>query len=228
MKAILWKDWTLLRTSRLYMAFAVGMWLFIPIMVAVLAVSSPQDAATASGAWSFGESLAGWYGYIASILALGTLFSNSTTMDLNAAPQSDGTLESWRSSGRPMLWYCVAKSLLPVIIAEFMTLTNVGYLIWAGLDASTNVMQVIYVVATPALLAFAAEQLYLALHAGSMGSLSLATILASVPMLILTVLTFLVSRFWSLTALLAFALAVMGATVISCNRRYPTVLRPIG
>ncbi|MBW3090719.1 hypothetical protein [Bifidobacterium miconisargentati] len=228
MRAILWKDWTLLRKSRLYMAFAVGMWLFVPIVVAVLAVGSPQDAATADGAWSFGEALAGWYGYVASILAFGTLFSNSATMDFSAVPRSDGTLENWRGSGRPMLPYCVAKSLLPVIIAEFMTLTNVGYLVWAGLDASTNVMQVTYVVASPALLAFAAEQLYLALHAGSMGSLSLATILTSAPMLVFTVLTFTVSRLWSLVVLLVFGLAVMGATVVSCRRRYPTVLRAIG
>ena len=226
MKAMLWRDWTLLRKSPLYMAFAVIMWLFIPIMLAVLlSGSSPQQLATIN-IWGMAQVLAAWYGYTASMLAFGTLYSNSSS-DLSEVPQTDGTMENWRGSGRSMLGYCLAKSLLPVLLAEFMLLTTVGYLAWAGLDGSASVMWVVYVVLAPALLAFAAEQMLLATHASSMGSLSVATLIASIPMLLLTVLAFMLPLLWALMALLAFGLGAMGLTVVSCRRRYPTVLRPL-
>ncbi|KFI86355.1 hypothetical protein BREU_1533 [Bifidobacterium reuteri DSM 23975] len=227
MRAMLWHDWTLLRKSPLYLAFAVGMWLFIPIMLAVLlSGSSPQQLATIN-VWGMAQGLAAWYGYTASMLAFGTLYSNSSSMDLSVVPQTDGTLENWRGSGRSMLGYCLAKSLLPVLLAEFMILTTVGYLAWAGLDASATVMRVIYVVLAPAALAFATEQMFLATHTGSMGSLSAATLIASLPMLLLTVLAFTLTLPWVLAVMVVFGLAAMGATVVSCNRRYPRVLGSI-
>ena len=227
MKAMLWHDWTLLRKSPLYLAFAVGMWLFIPIMLAVLlGGSSPQQLATIN-VWGMAQGLAAWYGYTASMVAFGTLYSNSSSMDLSEVPRTDGTMENWRGSGRSMLGYCLAKSLLPALLAEFMLLTTVGYLAWSGLDASATVMRVVYVVLAPAVLAFAAEQMLLATHAGSMGSLSAATLIASLPMLLFTVLAFTLTLPWVLTSLLAFGLGAMGLTIASCHRRYPTVLRPV-
>lgn len=227
MKAMLWHDWTLLRKSPLYLAFAVGMWLFIPIMLAILlGGSSPQQLATIN-VWGMAQGLAAWYGYTASMLAFGTLYSNSSSMDLSEVPRTDGTMENWRGSGRSMMGYCLAKSLLPVLLAEFMLLTNVGYLAWSGLDASATVMRVVYVVLAPAVLAFAAEQMLLATHAGSMSSLSVATLIASLPMLLLTVLSFMVSLPWVLAVMVVFGLVAMGATVVSCNHRYPRVLGPI-
>lgn len=224
MKAMLWHDWTLLRKSPLYLAFAVGMWLFIPIMLAVLlSGSSPQQLATIN-VWGMAQVLAAWYGYTASMVAFGTLYSNSSSMDLSEVPQTDGTLENWRGSGRSMLGYCLAKSLLPVLLAEFMILTTVGYLTWAGLDASATVMQIVYVILTPALLAFTAEQMFLATHASSMGSLSATTLIVSLPALLFTVLAFMLTLPWALAMMVCFGLIAMGATVVSCDRRYPRVL----
>lgn len=227
MRAMLWRDWLLLRRNPLYLALTVGWWLFTPIATGVLAAGSTPQETAAVNAWDLTWTLAPWHGWAATILTCCTLVANATTMDFNAAPQSDGTVENWRGSGRPMIVYCVAKSLLPVLLAEFISLSNLGYLLWAGLGASTTIAQAVCVVVAPAAVAFAAEQLFLASHAASMGSLTVLSLLASVPAVALMVMSLAVPATWALVALIAFGVGAAVAVVLSAHRRCPDVLRPI-
>lgn len=227
MRAMLWRDWLLLRRNPLYLALTVGWWLFTPIMIGVLAAGSTPQETAAVNAWDLALTLAPWHGWAAMALTFCTLVANATSMDFNAAPQSDGTVENWHGSGRTALAYCVAKSLLPVLLAEFISLSNLGYLLWAGLGTSTTIAQAVCVVMAPAAVAFAAEQLFLASHAASMGSLTVLELLSSVPAVALMMLSLAVPATWALVALIAFGAGVAVAVVLSAHRRYPAVLRPI-
>ncbi|MBT1165021.1 hypothetical protein [Bifidobacterium felsineum] len=228
MKAMFWKDWTLLRKNPLYEAFGIGLWLFIPVTLAVLSMSAPADPATIDGL-SAAQTLAPWYGFLGSELAICTLMANPNEMDLSAAVENDGTMETWRASGRPMLQYCVAKSLLPMLIAEVMSLSIFGYLAWGGLVHWNNnaIPKIVCIVLTPAVIAFAGEQILLASHAASVGSFSVISLVSSVPMLVFMIVTLMTSATWALIMLVAFGILAASLTIVSTHRRYPMTLRPI-
>ncbi|MBT1175436.1 hypothetical protein JS530_08000 [Bifidobacterium sp. LC6] len=228
MKAMLWKDWILLRRNPLYLAFGIGLWLFIPVMLAMLSVSAPADPTTIDGL-SMVQTFAPWYGFLGSELALCTLMANPNTMDMSASVEVDGTLESWRASGRSMLQYCIAKSLLPMLIAEIMSLTILGYLAWGGLVhwSSTAIPEMVCIVLTPAVIAFAGEQILLASHAASVGSFSVISLVSSAPMLVFMIVMLMMSTVWALIVLVAFGILAVSLTIVSTHRRYPTTLRPI-
>ncbi|PLS24523.1 hypothetical protein BLI708_10210 [Bifidobacterium imperatoris] len=228
MHAMLWKDWTLLRKNPLYLALGIGLWLFIPVMLAVLSVSDPTDPATIDGL-SAAQVLAPWYGFLGIELAICTLMANPNTMDVSASVEGDGTAESWRASGRSMLQYCIAKSLLPMLIAEVMSLSIFGYLAWGGLVQWNNnaIPEIVCIVLTPAVIAFAGEQILLASHAASVGSFSVISLVSSVPMLVFMIVMLMTSATWALIMLVAFGILAASLTIVSAHHRYPTTLRPI-
>ncbi|KAB7787969.1 hypothetical protein [Bifidobacterium cebidarum] len=228
MKAMLWKDWILLRRNPLYLAFGISLWLFIPVMIAVLSVSDPTNPATIDGL-SAAQTLAPWYGFLGSELAICTLMANPNAMDMSASVEVDGTLESWRASGRSMLQYCIAKSLLPMLIAEIMSLSILGYLAWVGLTRwnSDAIPEIVCIVLTPAVIAFAGEQILLASHAASVGAFSVVSLVSSVPMPVFIIVMLTTSAAWALIALIAFGILAIALSIISAHRRYPTTLQPI-
>lgn len=228
MKAMLWKDWILLRRNPLYWAFGIGLWLFIPVMLAVLSASAPADPTTIDGL-SMLQTFAPWYGFLGSELAICTLMANPNEMDLSAAVENDGTAESWRASSRTMLQYCIAKSLLPMLIAEVMSLSILGYLAWGGLVHWDNnaIPEIVCIVLTPAVIAFAGEQILLASHAASVGSFSVISLVSSAPMLVFMIVILMMSAVWALIVLVTFGILAASLTIVSAHRRYPTTLRPI-
>lgn len=228
MKAMLWKDWILLRRNPLYLAFGIGLWLFIPVMLAVLSMSDPADPTTIDGL-SAVQTFAPWYGFLGSELAICTLMANPNTMDMSASVEVDGTLESWRASGRSMLQYCIAKSLLPMLIAEVMSMSIFGYLAWGGLVHWNNnaIPEIVCIILTPAVIAFAGEQILLASHAASVGSFSVISLVSSAPMLVFIIVMLMTSATWALIALVVFSILAIALSIISARRRYPTTLRPI-
>ncbi|KFI93482.1 hypothetical protein BISA_1570 [Bifidobacterium saguini DSM 23967] len=228
MKAMLWKDWTLLRKNPLYLVLGIGLWLFIPVTLAVLSASDPKNPATIDGL-SAAQTLAPWFGFLGSEVALCTLMANPNEMDLSAAVESDGTVETWRASGRSMLQYCIAKSLLPILIAEVMSLSIFGYLAWGGLVHWNNnaVLEIMCIVLTPAVIAFAGEQILLASHAASVGSFSIVSLISSAPMLVFMIAMLMMSAVWALIALVAFGILAAVLSIVSAHHRYPMTLRPI-
>ncbi|NMM98054.1 hypothetical protein [Bifidobacterium olomucense] len=228
MHAMLWKDWTLLRKNPLYLALGIGLWLFIPVMIAVLSASDPKNPATIDGL-SAAQTLAPWYGLLGSELAICTLMANPNEMDMSAAVESDGTVETWRASGHSMLQYCIAKSLLPMLIAEIMSMSILGYLAWGGLAhwSSAAIPETVCIVLTPAVIAFAGEQMLLASHAASVGSFSVVSLVSSVPMLAFIVVMLMMSATWALIVLITFGILAVAFSIISAHRRYPMTLRPI-
>ncbi|MBT1182195.1 hypothetical protein JS531_09600 [Bifidobacterium sp. CP2] len=232
MKALLYRDWLLWRRSRLCVAAVVVACLFIPVVLAVLAGSDPRGADSFE-ALPVLESLGPWYGYVAALLSAYTLFSNATTMDMGATLLADGTLENYRGSGRSMLGYCLGKSLLPMLLAEFMTGSLFVYLLWAGLVHADSgaVLSVVFgtigAIAGPAVLAFATVQMLLATHATTAGSFSMVTFVAAIPMTVFIVLGLRLSSLWQLITLIVFGMIALLHTAASVRRRYPNTLRSI-
>lgn len=229
MKAMLWKDWTLFHKNPLYVALSIGIWLFIPMLIAVLSASDPQDSATVD-ALSMMQLFAPWYGYLATELALCTLMANPNSMDVSDALERDGTVENWRDSGRSMLQYCIAKSLFPALLAEIMSLSVLGYLTWARLTHwnHDSILSLICVIIAPAIVTFAGEQILLASHAATASSFCGVTILSSLPMLLFMAVSYASdSVFWALAAMLALGLLAVMLSIISAHYRYPTTLNAI-
>lgn len=232
MKALLYRDWLLWRRSRLCAAATVGVCLFAPVVLAMLAGSDPRGVDSFE-ALPMLEELGPWYGYVAGLLSSYTMFSNAATMDMGATLRADGTLENYRGSGRSMIGYCLGKSLLPMLLAETMTGSLFAYLLWAGLVHAGSASGVFWLseavgaIAGPAVLAFATAQILLATHAPTAGSFSIVTLVAGIPMTAFLVLGSLLSSLWQLIALIAFSVAALSYTVVSVRRRYPDTLRPI-
>ncbi|WP_055426602.1 hypothetical protein [Bifidobacterium aesculapii] len=231
MKAILWRDWRIFRTSPF--CWGVSALCLMTMMLGAAAFSS----LVLDGGNDFGVSdglliamayapITGWF---ATYVTLRTLDANQS---LGGDGAGDGNMESFRCSGRPMFTYCLAKSLLPMAVAETMILLFMAYLAWDGQMAAHGAMPipaVAFALVAPPVAAFAIEEMLLASGGGTLGGTVLAkTVDLLVSPVLLYGFTFLCLRLpfvWALAAAIAFGLAMAALTAMLAHRRYPNTLR---
>ena len=231
MKAILWRDWRIFRSSPF--CWGVSALCFTTMVLGAAAFSS----LVLDGGNDFGVSdglliamayapITGWF---ATYVTIRTLDANQS---LGGDGAGDGNMESFRCSGRPMLTYCLAKSLLPMAVAETMILLFMAYLARSGQLAAhgaTPIPAVAFTLVAPPVAAFAIEEMLLASGGGTLGGTVLAkTVDLLVSPILLLGFTFLCLQLafgWALAAAITFGLAMAALTAASAHHRYPDTLR---
>lgn len=235
MKAILWRDWRIFRTS----PFCWGTFaLFLTTMLLTVAflASTPgggNDAGVSDGS-VFAMICAPFTGWSATYVTLHTLDANRSPFSesVNAAGgehAGDGTMELFRCSGRPMLEYCLAKSLLPMAVAETMTLLFMAYLAWCGLmtaHGAISITDVLFALVAPLTTAFALEEMLLVIGGGALG-MTVGMLVSPVLVVGFVGLCLRLPLGCAPAAALGFGLAMAAVTMALARRRYPDTLRPV-
>lgn len=235
MKAILWRDWRIFRTS----PFCWGTFaLFLTTMLLMVAflTSTPgggNDAGISDGL-IFAIICAPMTGWSATYSTLHTMDANRSMFSepSNAAGgehAGDGTMELFRCSGRPMLTYCLAKSLLPMAVAETMTLMFMAYLAWCGLMTAHGTMpipDVLFTLVAPLSTAFALEEMLLVIGGGALG-MTAGMLVSPVLLTGFVGLCLSLPLGWAPALAVVFGLAMAALTVALARRRYPDTLRPV-
>ncbi|KAA8832089.1 hypothetical protein EMO89_00790 [Bifidobacterium tissieri] len=224
MKAIIWKDWLLCRRQKTF-------WLLGAIMEAITLtyiigfILWLGTEHTLLVFMMFGPMVA----YLSPILTVGTSYPNDNahTLSMNEPLRTDGTVETMRCSGRPMAQYLLAKSAMPMLLGLSLLLPPVLYCLYGGALTLHDLVspEMLYTLLTVLALTFTNEQVILASHATTSGTINIPIFLTAIPMMCFMVLSMFISPWVALLVMIAVGLLALTVSVIHSRHSYPTTFR---
>ena len=227
MRAVVWKDWMLIKRSWLFWAMGAFLLIFFIVFSGVFVdmVRSTMGPDTAAIAVLF---FGPYTGYFPPVLTVTTLYTNLNSNSFVVPKlRSDATEESVRNSGRSMITYCIAKAILPMIMAFTLSAVMIVFLLYVGALTASMLLspRVLGGLAGAIIMSFTGEQTLLVSHAQSSGMFTLVMMITTIPLIVVLILEAMLP-YWAVIAIL-FALGIIGltGTIVECHRRYPNTLR---